>query len=85
MHLRSLYDQNQERYLEIRNLYSPAVLEDRLANAKYWTKYHNQVISTVSSKLNDAYLKANNQSSGEKSYGEMVNLLLAEYRLRTGK
>lgn len=80
-----LYDQNQERYQEIRNMYSEAVLADRLANAKYWDQYHNQIISTVSSKLNDAYLKANNQTNGEKSYGEMVDLLLAEYRLRTGK
>ena len=35
--------------------------------------------------VNDAYLKANSQSSGIRSYGEMVDLLLAEYRTEQEK
>ncbi|HPE16562.1 MAG TPA: DUF3810 family protein, partial [Oscillospiraceae bacterium] len=31
-------------------------------------------------RMNDAYLKANAQRDGVKSYGRMVDLLLAEYR-----
>lgn len=77
-----LYDVDIERYKQIRDMYSQEVLADRVANAVYWNTYHNKVISTVSSKLNDAYLKANNQKSGERSYGEMVDLMLAEYRGR---
>jgi len=30
--------------------------------------------------VNDTYLKANNQSDGVKSYGKVVDLLLAWYR-----
>ena len=33
-----------------------------------------------SNKINDTYLKANAQSDGVKSYGRMVDLLLAKYR-----
>ncbi|MEI3307330.1 MAG: DUF3810 family protein [Eggerthella lenta] len=34
----------------------------------------------VSNAANDTYLKANNQSDGMRSYGRMVDLLLAEQR-----
>ncbi|WP_455716665.1 DUF3810 domain-containing protein [Anaerosporobacter sp.] len=77
-----LYDHDIKLYKKIRAMYSEEVLADRVANAEYWNTYHNEVISTVSSKINDAYLKANNQASGEQSYGEMVDLMLAEYRAR---
>jgi hypothetical protein len=30
--------------------------------------------------MNDSYLKANSQQDGVKSYGRMVDLLLAEYK-----
>ncbi|WP_276929276.1 DUF3810 family protein, partial [Herbinix luporum] len=47
---------------------------------EYWAKYEDTVVSTVSNKINDTYLKANAQSDGVKSYGRMVDLLLAKYR-----
>lgn len=77
-----LYDHDIELYKKIKAMYSEEVLADRIANSVYWQTYHNEVISTVSSKLNDVYLKANNQESGEQSYGEMVDLMLAEYWAR---
>jgi hypothetical protein len=46
----------------------------------YWEQFENTVISTVSNTMNDNYLKANSQDDGVKSYGRMVDLLLAEYR-----
>jgi hypothetical protein len=79
---RQLYDHDLELYKKIRDMYSEEVLADRIANSEYWKTYHNEVISAVSSKLNDTYLKANNQESGEQSYGEVVDLMLAEYRAR---
>ncbi|WP_167957556.1 DUF3810 domain-containing protein [Anaerosporobacter faecicola] len=75
-----LYDHDVELYKQIREQYSDEVLADRIANSQYWKTYHNAFVSSVSSKLNDAYLKANNQTSGEQSYGEMIDLLLAQYR-----
>jgi hypothetical protein len=38
----------------------------------------------VSNQLNDAYLKLNSQSDGVKSYGRMVDLMLAYNRSQGG-
>ncbi|NLZ82968.1 MAG: DUF3810 domain-containing protein [Clostridiales bacterium] len=76
----ALYRENSDMYFEIRDLYSEEVLRDIRANSAYWQKYEDTVISTVSNKINDTYLKANNQTDGVKSYGRMVDLLLAKYR-----
>lgn len=41
----------------------------------YWKKYHS-VVSEVSDKVNDIYLKVNSQADGVKSYGRVVDLLI---------
>lgn len=38
----------------------------------------------MAAKVNDSYLKSNRQEDGVKSYGRMVDLLLADYRQRHG-
>ncbi|HHX11513.1 MAG TPA: DUF3810 domain-containing protein [Clostridiales bacterium] len=76
----ALYRENSDMYFEIRDQYSEELVRDIRANSAYWAKYEDTVISTVSSKINDTYLKANNQTDGVKSYGRMVDLLLAKYR-----
>lgn len=76
----ALYKEDTDLYFEIRDLYSEKVLKDIRANSRYWQQYEDTVISTVSNKINDTYLKANDQSDGVKSYGRMVDLLLAKYR-----
>jgi hypothetical protein len=42
----------------------------------YWDAYEGPVEETVT-QVNDNYLKFNNQENGVKSYGMMVDLLLA--------
>lgn len=76
----ALYRQNAEMFYEIRERYSEGVIRDLKANSEYWAKYEDTVVSTVSNKLNDTYLKANAQADGVKSYGRMLDLLLAKYR-----
>ncbi|HBU11922.1 MAG TPA: DUF3810 domain-containing protein, partial [Clostridiales bacterium] len=44
----------------------------------YWDAYEGEVQDTVS-EINDAYLRGQNQADGIKSYGRMVDLLLAYY------
>ncbi len=41
------------------------------------------VVSDISNKINDTYLKANMQTQGVYSYGRMVDLLIAEYRKKS--
>lgn len=58
---------------------SDGVQRDLADNSAYWAKFEGPV-AQVSTSVNDGYLKANRQDDGVKSYGRMVDLLLAEYR-----
>lgn len=74
-----LYETDKELYWEVRKTYSEGIERDLVADNEYWKPYENTIVSEVSNKMNDSYLKANNQTDGVKSYGRMVELLLAEY------
>jgi len=74
-----LYRNDPDRYAELRNNYSDGMKRDLAAINSYWKKYETPV-QDFSSSVNDTYLKANRQEDGVKSYGRMVDLLIAEYR-----
>lgn len=76
----ALYRADPLLYQDIRNLFHEGMIADLNDSASYWSQFNNTVISTVSNKMNDTYLKVNNQKDGIQSYGRMVDLLLAEYR-----
>lgn len=76
----ALYEGNQDLYFKVADLYSDGVKMDFKDNATYWSQFENKTISTISSKINDTYLKANNQTDGVRSYDRMLDLLLAKYR-----
>lgn len=76
----ALYRKDADLYFEARSLYSDGVSRDLRANSEYWKQFEDTVISNTAEKLNDTYLKANNQEDGVQSYGRMVDLLLAQYR-----
>ena len=62
---------------------SDDVQRDLAADGAYWDQFEGPV-AQVSNQVNDSYLKANEQEDGVKSYGRMVDLLLADYRQRHG-
>lgn len=62
--------------------YSEAVRRDLQYNNKFWARYSGP-IERASNKINDTYLKSQNQKTGVKSYGAMVDLLIAERRKNT--
>lgn len=86
----AFYGQNAEKYFELYRAHiSDAVTRDLVANNEYWDQFEKPVvgdttIGEIADKVNDAYLKANDQSDGVKSYGRVVDLLLAEYKQRHG-
>ena len=51
----------------------------------YWHASGDSFVSRISSAVNDAYLKYNGAEDGEKSYGGMVDLLLAYYSKCSGE
>ncbi len=75
----ALYRHDKEQYQALLEKYSDKILRDSKAISEYWKQYESPV-QDFSSSINDAYLKSNMQSEGIKSYGKMVDLLIAEYR-----
>lgn len=77
-----LYEDSEELYYILSETYSDGVCADFIDNSNYWKEFKDTVASNVGEKVNDTYLKANNQTDGTKSYDRMVDLLLAEKRAR---
>lgn len=79
----ALYGKNADLYFEIcQKYYGDGVIRDFRANSEYWAQFENTKTAEVANKVNDTYLKANEQEDGVQSYGRVVDLLLAEYRNR---
>lgn len=75
----ALYSEDRETYWLVMDSLSDGVKSDFQANNEYWKRFEGPV-AKISTKVNDVYLKSNSQPSGVKSYGRMVDLLLAERR-----
>ncbi|MBR4344657.1 MAG: DUF3810 domain-containing protein [Lachnospiraceae bacterium] len=80
-----LYAADKDRYYELNAKYSEGVLLDYRENSKYWAEFKDTALSNAGEKMNNTYLKMNSVEDGTKSYGRMVDLLLAEKRKREGK
>lgn len=81
MTLDALYAQDYELYFELRNECSEGVNSDLRYNSAYWSQFEDTSITVISNKVNDNYLKMNNQKDGVKSYGRMLDLMLAKRRV----
>lgn len=78
-----LYEEDKELYIKVRDKLSDGVMKDIKADITYWRNYETPTankISNVSNKVNDTYLNLNGQAEGTKSYGMVVDLLLAEFK-----
>lgn len=77
--MNKLYEYDKKEYYKLKRMYSEGMLRDLHDNNNYWAK-HSGVINTVSTNINNTYLKLNKQYDGVHSYGKMIDLLIAEYR-----
>ena len=77
----ALFDTDHDAANKIFATLSDGVQRDLADNASYWKQFEGPV-AQISNSVNDSYLKANRQEDGVKSYGRMVDLLLAEYRAK---
>lgn len=78
---RALRAQDEAAYAALREDFGPGLMRDLTANQQFWQR-HAGPIERLSERINDNYLKAQGQTDGVQSYGRMVDLLLAEQRLR---
>ncbi len=53
------------------------VRRDLAAQSSYWSRF-DSVVDKVAEKANDAWLKSNGQKDGTRSYGRMLDLIIAE-------
>ncbi len=77
--LNSLAATDPERYAQFTQQVPDAIWRDIAAANLYWQQFQGPV-EKASTKVNNAFLKANLQADGVHSYGRMVDLLLAWYQ-----
>ncbi len=74
---RRLWEEDQDSWNRIyTETLSPGVIRDLEAERAYWKAFETP-LADISERINDAYLKANRVREGVKSYGAVVDLLLA--------
>ena len=73
----ALAEADRERYFAVYDTYSPGVVSDLRAYNESWKPYEGKA-AEVHEQVNDLYLKANRQTDGVKSYGRMVDLMIAQ-------
>lgn len=69
---------SKEEYASLYSLLSEGIKNDYRQSSEYWSQFETP-LTEVSESVNNAYLKANYQESGIKSYGEVVDSLIAYY------
>ncbi|MBQ1222841.1 MAG: DUF3810 domain-containing protein [Oscillospiraceae bacterium] len=72
---------DKDAYLAVASEYNELVRFDNAKYSEYWSQFEGKA-AEVSQKTNNAYLSANGAPDGVKSYGRMVDLLLAWYELQ---
>lgn len=81
--LSALIRTDRDAAVAVNDRLSDAVRADRRARSDYLKQFEGPV-AEASNAANNAYLEANQQQDGTKSYGRMVDLLLAEARAEQG-
>ncbi len=74
--MNALCGHSSEAYWQISDTYSDGVKRDLWNHDAYWDQFKGPV-AEASTSMNNTYLKSNKQADGVKSYGRMVDLLLA--------
>ena len=78
--LNRLANEDYAAATEVAKTVSAAVIRDDNAENKYWDQYEDTVISETTGQIYNEYLQSNNQSDGLKSYGKMLDLIIAWYQ-----
>ena len=76
MSMNALSSNSPDDYTQIYKTYSKGVARDLWYQDVYWDQFKGPV-AEASTNMNNTYLKSNKQADGVKSYGRMVDLLLA--------
>ncbi|MDW7669628.1 MAG: DUF3810 family protein, partial [Bacillota bacterium] len=76
----SLYRNDPELYKEISSFRSDSVLSDIKDRIIFWDIHIKEKVNTAHNKVNDTFLKANNQPEGIASYSKVTELFLKAHK-----
>ena len=76
----ALYSASKTMYKEVRTYMSVRANGEMKAYSEFYDQYRDSEISKVSSTINNAYLQANGEEQGTKSYGMVVDLAVAYHK-----
>ena len=75
----ALYAEDRELWKELSASLPDSIRAEYAANNAFWDQY-DTAVAQVHEAVNDAYLKAHGQKDGVKSYGRVLDLMLAWHR-----
>ncbi len=75
----ALYEQSDDTYSELSAMLSNEIRADQQEIREFWDQHQKKTASQIADKMNETYLKSNNQPEGMHSYGKFVDLLIADY------
>ena len=76
----ALYKDDSTLGKKIANMCVDGIVTDIAREEEYWEPFLNTKVNSVSEQVYDTYLNLNDVEDGVKSYGRMIDLLLAYYR-----
>ncbi len=77
--LNALYSADTTLYYKVSDNIDIRVKYEMIAYNDFYEKYKKNIVSEVSSAVNDTFLKSQGQTEGTKSYGRVVDLAVAYY------
>ena len=80
----ALYAVDYDEFAEIYGTYHPLVAADMAAYSAHWKQYEGKV-AEVSEAVNNTSLVVQGQTDGVRSYGRVVDLMLAWYDAECGR
>ena len=75
----ALYRADRESHTALAGMYDPAVRRDIAAINEFWNRYRSKA-TRIATRVNDLYLKSQGAEAGVRSYGLVVDLLVAARR-----
>lgn len=84
--LNALKTHDEDKANKILKNLDPGILHDKKLVIVFWQQYEtpNDIVASISEKVNNQFLENVNVEDGTHSYGRMVDLLLAERRKEIG-
>ncbi len=71
---------SKEAGAEVAALITPGMRADMVEDNEYWDQFRDTVLYETGNNMNNTYLKINGQKDGTKSYGRMLDLVMALFR-----